>query len=90
MAARVETISKLRIPNKPQTNHYPSTAMAEAESFDDDSIILPECVRHYAKELQTIMASADHGKAFREGFAALVQINLNAMKNKKVQTKNLN
>ena len=64
----------------------------EAESSDDDdaSIIIPESVRHYAKELQTIMASKEHKEAFREGFAALVQTNLNAMKNKKVQTKHFN
>ena len=63
--------------------------MAKAESFDDDSVILPKCV-HYAEELQTIMASAEHGEAFREGFTALVQTNLNAIKKKTVQTKNLN
>ena len=63
----------------------------EAESSDDDdvSIIIPESVRHYAKELQTIMASEEHGDAFLEAFAALVQTSINAMQNTTVQTKNL-
>ena len=66
----------------------------EDKTDDDDvSMIIPESVHnsvsYYAKELQTIMASEEHGDAFLEGFAALVQTSINAMQKTTVQTKNL-
>ena len=40
----------------------------ETDNDDDDvSMIIPESVSYYATELQTIMASKEHGEAFREG-----------------------